>query len=30
MLLPCFTVHAVSAFKNRGFYYTDEAIRSRF
>jgi hypothetical protein len=27
MLLPCFTMHVLSAFKTKGFYYTEETIR---
>ena len=26
-LLPCFTVHSFSAFKSKGFYYTEEDIK---
>ena len=25
--LPCFTIHEFSAFKTKGFYYTDEMIK---
>jgi hypothetical protein len=28
LLLPCFTLHAVSSFKSKGFYYTARDLRN--